>query len=72
MRRLADRVNDRLTTDMINARDGAFMNPSTCYSSPSGSARRSSLLPSGRRSGFVRVLNAHELGFRPTTATGCS
>jgi uncharacterized protein len=63
-RRLADRVNERLTTDKIDARDRAFIESVDVLFIATVDRRG---VPTcsykGGDPGFVRVLNPHELGF---------
>ena len=63
-RRLADRVNERLTNDEIDARDRAFIESVDAFFIATVDRRG---VPTcsykGGDPGFVRVLNPHELGF---------
>jgi predicted pyridoxine 5'-phosphate oxidase superfamily flavin-nucleotide-binding protein len=63
-RRLADRVNERLTTDMIDETDGAFIESLDMFFIATVDRRG---VPTcsykGGDPGFVHVLNPHELAF---------
>ena len=63
-RRLADRVNERLTNDEIDARDRAFIESVDMFFIATVDRRGvPTCSHKGGDPGFVRVLNPHELGF---------